>query len=465
MTSDVVLGRSSLRATPGRPTPPPFGARDVFARLALIATYAAILGIFAISPVALEALGIPYVETGGFLSKFHPATTIALAAFVLRCLAARRPIHLAGRLITNDAGVLLLLAGVVVGVVAAQFVDKTPVTPLIDTFILPVLVFVLLRDLDHVAAKWLAALVTLVLIANAGLAIVELFRGFHLIQVEASSDLTNDPTKPNAVFSWKAELVEDWRAEALLGHPLVNGLIVGSLLICLAAPGASWIPILLRVGVFALQAASLFAFGARTALVTSAVFVGWLVAMQGVEAIGRGARLTARSLAPGMLAFGAAVIVLVLLVYSGLIDRTLDRFSNDNGSATARMTMFQLFDPIPFTDLVLHPDKDLVATLQRVYGLEFGIESSWIGLMLTYGIIVAVILAASFIAFWRSVLRATGPGAIAVFLFYLVQVSVTANLSGKTTTLAMVVALVVLFLRNDAPPAGASVESSVHGLA
>ena len=130
--------------------------------------------------------------------------------------------------------------------------------------------------------------------------------------------------------------------------------------------------------------------------------------------------------------------------------------------------MFSLFGPISYHDLFLHPDKDLVATLQRVYGLEFGIESSWLGMALTYGIIVTAIVTAGILAFLRSVLRACRQGALIVSLFYLALVSVSASLSGKTTTFAMVVALIVLFLRKDgAVPArhGAFRVSTVHGSA
>ncbi len=460
MTSDRVLGGSAslggsaLRAIPAPARP---GARDCFALLALVATFAAVVVMFAVSPIALETRGIAYIDTGGGLfSKFHPATSIAAIAFLMRCLAARRPVHVAWRLTTGDAGVLLLLVSVAVAGIFAQLVDKTPVTPLVDTFILPALVFVLLRDLDRRAATWLAALVALVLVVNAGLAIVELLRGFHFIQVEAPAGVTSDPTQANGNFSWKADLAQDWRAEALLGHPLVNGLVVGTLVICLAAPGAAWIPPVARAGLFVLEAASLFAFGARTALVLSALFTAWLVAGQVVQVVGRGTRISPRTSALGVLAAGAIVILLVLLVQNGFIDKTLDRFTNDAGSASTRMTMFQLFDPIPLADLFLHPDKDLVATLQRVYGLEFGIESSWIGLVLIYGIIVAAILTTGLLCFWRSVLASVGRGGIVVFLFYMALVSVTASVSGKTTTLAMVVALVVLFLRSDAATAPAA---------
>ena len=200
----------------------------------------------------------------------------------------------------------------------------------------------------------------------------------------------------------------------------------------------------------------------------TAVLAVGLIASQMAEAVARGVRISARGAAPVLLATALGLAAVLILAYSGFVDKTVDRFSNDLGSASTRVTMFALLAPISLSDLLLSPDHDVVATLQRVYGLEFGIESSWIGLALTYGIIIAAMLSAGLLAFWRSVLRAGGRGGIVVCIFHLVLVSVTASLSGKTTTLAMVITLVVLFLSHDSRPpraSGASIESSVHGLA
>lgn len=456
MIGGSVFGSTASRTMPATSLRERLGGHDALSFLAVIATFASMLALFAVSPIALEARGIVYIDSGGgLLAKVHPATLLAMLAFALRCLASRRPLHISWRLMTGDPGVLLLLASVVVAAIFAALVDKTPVSPLVDTFILPVLVFVLLRDLDRRTAIWLAGLVALVLVVNAGMAIVELLRGFHFVQVTPPPEATDDPTQANALFSWKADMAHDWRAEALLGHPLVNGLVVGSLVLCLASPGAVWIPFVPRILLLGVQAMSLFAFGARTALVLSFVFAAWLLSIQVAEAIRRGARPSSRMFACAMLVMAAVVAVTALLVYDGFADKTLDRFSHDSGSASTRLTMFTLLTQLSWADLFLHPDKDLVATLQRIHGLEFGIESSWIGLVLSYGIIIAAVITAGVLAFWRSVLRFAGRGGSTVFLLYFILISVTASLSGKTTTMAMVVALIVLFLRKDAVTASA----------
>ena len=426
--------------------------RDLFSLAALVATFAAVIGLFAISPLALEAHGIAYISSGGgVLAKFHPSTLIALGALVLRCLASRAPMRTAWRLFSSDTGIVLLIAAVVIAGGFAVFIDKTPVTPLVDTFVLPLIVFLLLRDLDPGLTRWLAICVAVILAINAVVGIVEFLDGWRLIHVDVPETVTSDPTLANATFSWQAELAEDWRSTALLGHPLVNGLIAGAFILCLLAPAAAWLPTSLRLALIALQAASLFAFGARAALVLSFLFGAWLVGVQLVAAVARGTRVNPRQIAIALLGIGVVIVGVTLLSESGFLDKTIERFTHDAGSATTRLTMFSLLDPFSWADLLLKPDKDVVATWQRMYGLEFGIESSWLGLVLIYGIIVTTLLIAGLLAFARSIVGCGARGTGVVLALYFLLVSVSATMSGKTTTFAMTVALVMLFLRRDLP--------------
>ncbi len=424
--------------------------RALLADLALIGTFAAVLTLFAISPVTLEAHGIGYVDAGGGLfSKLHPATFVAVAALACRILAAPAPIRTGFRLLTNDGGVVLLLVAVMAALAFIVVGSKTPFTPLIDTFVLPIVVFILLRDLDERLKTWLAYLLAAILFANALIAMLEFLRGFHLVHIEAPPGTSFDPTRGDKTFDWRTALSEDWRATAIFGHPLSNGVITGCAILCLAAPGSSWLPLVLRATLTLLLLASMFAFGARAALVLSIVFSAWLCVQQIAEAIQAGGRFTPRGVAFGLVAIGLLIGATAIILQTGFFDKTLDRFSQDAGSASTRVTMFSLFDPLPSTSILLGPDKDVVATLQRMYGLEFGIESSWIGLILVYGGIVSAMIMLALIAFSHSLVKACGRGTILMLLFYFILVSASASLSGKTITFAMAIVLALVFLRKD----------------
>ena len=425
-------------------------ARSMLADAALLGTFAAVLALFLISPVTLEAHGIGYVDAGGgLLSKLHPATFIASVALACRILAAPAPARAGLRLFTSEGGVVLLLVAVGAALVFAVVAAKTPFTPLIDTFVLPIIVFILLRDLDERWMTRLAFLVAAILFANAALAMLEFLRGFHLVHIEPPPDTSFDPTRGDKTFDWRTALSEDWRATAIFGHPLSNGVITGCAILCLAAPGSSWLPLLLRAALTLLMLASMFAFGARAALVLSVCFATWLSVQQLAEAIVANRRFTPRGIAYALVATGLAVGVAAVVMQTGFFDKTLARFSQDAGSASTRVTMFSLFGPLTATDILLGPDKNVVATLQRMYGLEFGIESSWIGLILVYGVIISAIIMLALLAFSSSLVKRCGRGTMLVLAFYFILVSASASLSGKTITFAMTVVLILVFLRKD----------------
>ncbi len=424
-------------------------ARRMFADLALLATVACVVALFGVSTLLLDKLGIPYTTSGGgVLAKVHPATFAALAALGCRCLASGHPARTGWRLLTRDRRLVVTIAAVTVAGTFATLVSRQPVSPLVDTFVLPLIVFVLLRDLDGAVLRALALVALAILLANAVIAMLEFTHGFHLVALDVPTGVTDDPTRGDAVFDWRAELADDWRATALLGHPLVNGLVVGVLITCLSAPASAWLPEVVAAPVLLIEAASMFTFGARLSLVLSAAFAGWLL-LGRVVAAARGAGIDRRRLALGLTVAGVAAIALAVLGGAGYLDHTIERFTHDAGSASTRLTMFDLFQPLSWGAIVLGPDPDVVATWQRIDGLEFGIESSWVGLVLSYGLIVATMLAIGLVAFARSVMDACGRGVGPVILFTLAAISVTASVSGKTTTVAMVVALALLFLRRD----------------
>ena len=418
--------------------------RALFADLALLATVTSVVALFGVSTLLLDKLGVPYTTSGGGLAaKFHPATYAALAALGFRALATDTPVRTGWRLLTRDRMLVIYLAAILVAGAFATLVSKQPVTPLVDTFVLPAVLFVLLRDLDRAVLHRLALLVLAIMLANAVIAMLEFTHGFHLVALDVPEGVRADPTRADAVFDWRANGWRSRRATALLGHPLVNGLVVGVLVVCLAAPASAWLPGVVAMPLLLIEAASMFTFGARLSLVLCAASVAWLALRRLASTSGA----DRRGLALGLLAVGAAAVALVILGQAGFLDRTLERFTHDAGSASTRLRMFDLFEPLSWSALVLGPDPAVVATWQRIDGLEFGIESSWIGLALSYGLIATSTMAVGLAAFARSVIGACGRGVGLVILFYLASISVTASLSGKTTTMAMVVVLALLFLR------------------
>jgi len=398
----------------------------------------------------MEQVGLThYASTGGtFLEKVHPGIWLAMIALALRLASEGNPVRALALRLGGSPQLLLFVLAVVAAGLHSALVSKSPVTPLIDTFLLPLQYFLLLADLDERAARRLAWLVGAILAANAIVGLVEFSTGWRLISIDLPENVTADPRHGSAeVFDWRAALAMDWRPTALLGHPLTNACVTGVFVATLCAKDAGWIDSRLRAPLLILQTLALFAFGGRaslvaTLLVLAATAFAWLFRFTG-----GGARISLRRGAYVLLATPLLLAGVQALVEIGMFDRVLDRFTNDAGSAEARQKMFELFRPYSFESLMLGPYSAVLTTQQRLQGLEFGIESFVVGFVLTYGLLIAALLLAGLGAFAAALARVCGRGAIPALFVFLVVCSMAESLSAKTTIFGVVVALMLLFIR------------------
>jgi hypothetical protein len=417
---------------------------------ALALTIAALVILCAISPLTLAIYGVDYDTAGGSpLAKIHPGTYLAVIALAARLCAAPRPWRTLQRLLLTEPGLLIYLAALGLLAVYVVLVARSPVTPLIDTFLLALVLTLLLEGLDERIVRLLALMLVAIFAADAVLGLIEVSSGWRLIHISVPEGVTSDPTRTDLVFDWRADLATDWRATALFGHPLENAMLMGAFLVCLACQGAAWLGTGLRLGLGVLALLALFAFGGRASL----VFSGFLLVFLALTGLAR--RLIAGR-AFGLRIAGAILLMLPLIGLglaaiggTGLFDRMAERFRADEGSALARLTMWTLFDPIPWRDIMFAPDQAVVKTWQRLEGLEFGIESFWVGFVLTYGLVMSAVLIVGLAAFVMSVVRLSGRGALAVFLFYFAGASTSTSLSSKTASFAVLTALILLVLRRE----------------
>ncbi|MBV1706018.1 MAG: VpsF family polysaccharide biosynthesis protein [Hyphomicrobiales bacterium] len=387
--------------------------------------------LLGVSAMALDALGLHYERPGGsLLGKIHPATYVILLALLVRLAASPAPWRHLNAIIARQNGTFwFCLTG---GLLLAQIVlvQHLPFSPVIDTFLLPVVLSILLLDADPDHLRRLAPLLHVMFAANALLALFENITGHRLTPYVAGSYVVTN----------------DWRATALFGHPLVNGMLTGTYIIIMSFGGLGAMKPMLRPFAMALQMAALVAFGARAATTLLLPFL-LIAAWGGGRSLLRGRRFPASVWLATLLLALLAAAAIGLVGYLGYFDRFAERFVNDNGSASARLSLFHIMAAVPWSQLWLGPDQRIVTALEVLDGSRYGLESLWISFFLTYGILVSLVFFAGLAAFCLDIIHHASKASWMVFIYFFLVATTSVSLSAKTTEFALVVAMVLVFQR------------------
>lgn len=422
-TSEYAQPGMALNSQGGRRQPP----------LLYFLVALAIVLLFLLSSMVLTRFGIRYdLEGGTALEKIHPAHFLALGTFVLLWFSHSRPMDFIDGLFVRFKATAIFLVTWVLLLFQITVVQGRPFTPVIDTFILPVILLFLLSGMEERGRFRLARLVHLLMFANALLALGEFAGGFRLTPIDAGGFVIEG----------------DWRSSAFLGHPLTNALVTGTYLIILSLGGWRDLPWIARPAVFGINLLAMNAFGGRMALVTLLAFLAIVLSFRLIPTL-NGGKASRRNWLLFSLLVPLGIAAIVAGFELGLFDRFAERFINDKGSASARIMMFEVFRDLSVLDIMTGPDPEHVASLLRAQGLNFGIESFWIAFILSYGFIVSMIFFAGLFAFLYDVVRASSMAAVWPLAYFLTVSSTSVSLSAKGTDLAIVVAMVILLLRQE----------------
>ncbi|OCK61880.1 hypothetical protein LMTR3_31655 [Bradyrhizobium sp. LMTR 3] len=392
----------------------------------------AVMATFTLSSSVLTNWKIHYLTAGGnFYEKLHPATYFTLLAFSLLLMRSRGPVGEINRMFSESK---LLLAYLLcwLFLLVQVIVLGRPFTVIIDTFLLPILIAMVMWQLSPVQRRPLAWAIHLTILLNVVLGYYEYFSGHRLIPLTLGDVV----------------VMGEWRSAALLGHPLTASGIVGGYVLALALRPAICPPILLRLPLIAFCLGSLMAFGGRTALVTVLGVLGLIGAFEAVRLIqGKRTQLPAAILAI-CVSFATGAIVFAALDL-GIFDKMLLRFSSDKGSALARFATFDLLSHFDWNELILGPNPVRVNALQSQLGLNYGIENFWIAAIVQFGLIHTVVLTIGLICFFVELLRRSSPAAWAIVLLMIVIAASSVSFSSKNIQLAQFVILISVMLPRE----------------
>ena len=414
-----------------------------FGGLPAALTLAGVLLLFTVSATLLDLLGFNYDSpSGGALEKVHPGTDfIALGLLVLACRDGN-PLRYLLRSCRRFPGLTALMGATLLLMVYQIKVQAAPFTPLIDTFVMPCFLFLLLVDLPQRSRRLLEIGLHVFLVGNALLGIYEFVTDWRLVPLQLNG------------LTITQEM--EWRAAGLLGHPLASAATAGLYAVILALGGGGALPAVLRLPIIGLQLIALAAFGGRTALVATLLILAILLAFKAAgllagQRFNRHAAGLTFLLAP--LVAGAAYA----LLGGGFFDQILARFVEDNGSAESRAIILNLFSHLQMKDILVGPNPDHIATLQHLEGIEVGIESFWLAFVLQNGLILACVFFAALGAFTVHVMQAADRLAVVPLMFFILIISSSISLSAKSTSLGQFIVLVTVLMpavRRSSPATG-----------
>ena len=269
------------------------------------------------------------------------------------------------------------------------------------------------------------------MLANAGLGLVE-FATKHLY----------------FPFRFEGVALIDTRATALQGHPLGNATLTGVYILALIGGGGT-LSAPQRLAMVVLQLAGMVAFGGRVALVVTLVF-GGAVGLRQLHRRLRSGNVPLLGAATMVLGLTLVPLVLAGLSAGGFFDALLIRFQTDGGSANARLEMLDMLQTIPLHDLVVGPDIGLVESLRRVNGLELGIESPIVKLILYQGIVVTALVLLAIGLFFGELVRWSRPGIVVPVLAFVIIINTFESIASKSTMVAKVAIMMLVLFRPQA---------------
>ncbi|PPQ38699.1 VpsF family polysaccharide biosynthesis protein [Rhodoblastus acidophilus] len=411
--------------------------------LATITLVAAMLACFAISTMALSAVGLKYdVAEGPAWEKLHPATYLATLAIAFRFLGQRHPLRYARSLLQQLPGAAFFLAMWVSLAAYSVLVQQTPLSAIIETYLVALAALFAYDDLSPAMRDFMRKALHVILVVNAAVGVLELVTQTRLF--------------PYAIAG--LPVPGDDRPTAILGHPLMNASTTGAYLLCLCLGGDPQLGPRRRVAIIGLCLLALAVFGGRTALVLSSLIVGGVLAFKFAFFL-LGARVDLGRVLAGLILTPLLLLAVAGAASAGMFDNTIARFVDDSGSAQSRVVALQLFNMFDTSDVLFGPRLDLLISNLGMAGIPIGIENTWIALIFLYGAWMTLFFVIGLIALLFEYWRRARPGVSVLLIYFLIIVSSMNGLSTKSMIFNQF-SLLLLFMFNKesaarmAPEAG-----------
>ena len=391
----------------------------------------AVMALLCLSSSMLTNLKVHYVTSGGiFLEKVHLASYCVFAAFFLCLIRHGKPIE---DLLASLAGARLTIVLFLcwIALFSQIVILKRPFTTIIDSFLLPPMICLVIWQLNASQRRVLAWAFHAGILLNVILGYYEYFSGHRLIPLTVGNIL----------------VLGEWRSAALLGHPLTaSGLIAAYVMALLVRPAI--LPKPVRLPVIAVCFVSLMVFGGRTALIATLAVMACLFGWKALR-FAFGSRVSLVGIIMAMCLASLIVGAAVVAFDSGIFDKMLLRFSSDKGSALARYATLHLLSYLDWTELLLGADPDRITGLQSQLGLNYGIENFWVSCITQFGLVHTVLMTIGLGCFFTDLTRKSDRGVWAIYFLMVMIAAGSVSFSSKNIQMAQFVVLITLLLPKE----------------
>jgi hypothetical protein len=375
-----------------------------------------------VSPNLMYLVGIDYAtETGSLLEKIHPSTTFCCLIFLVSFVISGR---LKFKYLKPHEFSTVL--AIVVAVVAILLLLARPVTSILVTFLTPILFCYALGLGGRSATTGIERLVCGMLLLNSVIGIGEALLGTAILPRIAGSVI----------------IYNDTRSIGFVGHPLTSSFLTGLVLLYLVLSRMmskfdGWS--MAQIGV---HAAGLVAFGGRVALVSTIALIAIYVLLDGSAVVRRQSAFVRRILIiTGGVTLGAVVL------FSGLADNTISRFTSDEGSALTRSSALQIVEGMSWDELAFGVSPSQKTAIMRAFGTEYGIEVTWIAWLVDYGVFITAALVIALTMILVICLRGAQRYHWYMTVYFLICITGSQGLGSKSLLLAWFVMIMLTFGR------------------
>jgi hypothetical protein len=340
----------------------------------------AIISLITLSNDILLLVNYPYADpTAGSVYKLHPSLYFSFISMM--CLVFFKRNIAIKELFLNKKFFFLYLIVLILFCYVILILHQ-PLAPVVMTWLCPIFLLSLYFQCSD-EQKFIISRACLVFITiNSLMGIYEYIVSQHLV--------------PKSYFSAvEGELldVSDWgfyRSVALYGHPLSATMISALVTIALIIKSKSVELSTLEKTCLLLTIFALPTFGGRASIAIALLILAVFFFRNMSVVFRKG--ISKRT----FILICMIIYILPLVLYGayelGLFDKLLERIADDNGSAETRLVALKLMLDTPLLNFIFGDfDKTLFYRLINS-GSIYGIEISWIGLILIYGFLMTIIL-------------------------------------------------------------------------